>query len=172
MATLIEKLYSIRLGVQGENIAQPVEIDMTSWAEAFPDAAFHILFKRNNETTPYPVLSEYEAPVLTWTPTATDTAVIGVGYAEVRAIDPDTGLVKKSRIVPTSVENSVSGNDSEYIPEPMEGWANKVLVACDKTVAAAAYVAAISAGGELGFEIDENGDLIMTYTNAEAEENG
>lgn len=157
MVTLIEKLYSIRLGVQGENIAQPVEIDMTSWAEAFPGATFHILFRRYNETTPYPVVSDYEAPILTWTPTATDTAVIGVGYTEVRAIDPETGLVKKSRIIPTSVENSVTGNDSEYIPEPMENWANKVLAARDDAIGAAAYAALVSHGekGTLGFVMPE-----------------
>lgn len=163
-ATLVEKLYSIRLGVQGENIANPIEIDMTSWAEKFPEAAFHILFKRYNETVAYPVLSEYEDNILTWYPTLADTAVIGVGYAEIRAIDPDTGLVKKSRIVPTAVENSVSGNDSEYLPDPMEQWANKVLAAADSANAAAAFVAQTAAGGELHFAINAEGHLILTYT--------
>lgn len=160
MATLIEKLYSIRLGVQGENVANPVEIDMTSWAEAFPGAAFHILFKRYNETVAYPVLSEYENNILTWIPTLADTAIIGVGYAEIRAIDPDTGLVKKSRVVPTAVENSVSGNDSEYLPDPFEQWANKVLAAKDEVMGAVAWIIEMRGGGVLRFDI-EHGDLIM-----------
>lgn len=159
-ATLVEKLYSIRLGVQGENIANPIEIDMTSWVEKFPEAAFHILFKRYNETVAYPVLSDYEDNILTWIPTLADTAIIGVGYAEIRAIDPDTGLVKKSRIVPTAVENSVSGNDSEYLPDPMEQWANKVLAAKDEVNGALAYMIDASGGGVLRFAI-EGGDLIM-----------
>ena len=170
-ATLIEKLYSIRLGVQGENISNPVPIDMTSWVEAFPGASFHILFKRYNETVAYPVLSEYEDNILTWIPTLADTAIIGVGYAEIRAIDPDTGLVKKSRIVPTAVENSVSGNDSGYLPDPMEQWANKVLAAADSANAAAAFVAQVAAGGKLQFAINAEGHLILTCTEGD-EENG
>lgn len=164
MSTPIEKLYSIRLGVQGENATAPVEIDMTSWVEAYPDANMHILFKRYNETTPYPVVSEFDGTILSWIPTLADTAVVGVGYAEIRAIDTNTGLVKKSRIVPTSVEKSVSGLDSDYIPEPFEDWANKVLAARDETAGMAAFVTAVTGGALFYFNIDNEGDLIMYAT--------
>ena len=132
MATPIEKLYSIRLGVQGENATTPIEIDMTSWLEEFPTARLHIMFKRYNDNYPYPVITEFDHPILRWIPTVTDTEYIGVGYAEILALDPETDLVKKSRVVPTAVENSVTGAYGQLpVPSPFENWVNQVLAAKD-----------------------------------------
>ena len=127
MATPIEKVYSIRLAVQGENATTPIEIDMTTWAEEFPNASFYILFKPYNTTDVVPVITEYVDHILRWVPTIVNTAIAGVGYTEVRAIDSDTGLIKKSRIIPTSVENSVSGYDGIEPPSPATDWVNAVL---------------------------------------------
>lgn len=127
MPTPIEKVYSIRLAVQGENATTPIEIDMTTWAEEFPNASFYILFKPYNTTDVVPVITEYEDHILRWVPTIVNTAIAGVGYTEVRAIDSDTGLIKKSRIIPTSVENSVSGYDGIEPPSPATDWVNAVL---------------------------------------------
>ena len=127
MATPIEKVYSIRLAVQGENATTPIEIDMTTWAEEFPNASFYILFKPYNTTDVVPVITEYVDHILRWVPTIVNTAIAGIGYTEVRAIDSDTGLIKKSRIIPTSVENSVSGYDGIEPPSSAADWVNSVL---------------------------------------------
>lgn len=183
MSTPIEKVYSIHLAVQGENATTPIEIDMTSWAAEFPDATFYVLFKPYNTTNVVPVLTEYTYPVLKWVPTSSVTAIVGVGYTEVRAVDPDTGLVKKSRIIPTTVENSVSGNEGIDPPAAYVDWVNSVLQNKEAAVAArdaalAARDAAQSAqdaaeyaqgraamqAGYIKFAINDNGHLIFSYT--------
>lgn len=143
MPTPIEKVYSIRLAVQGENATTPIEIDMTTWAEEFPNANFYVLFKPYNEQNIVPVITEYDAPILKWIPTSSITAIVGVGFAEVRAVDASTGLVKKSRIIPTSIENSVSGNEGIEPPAAYSDWVNSVLA--NKDAAVSAKAAAIAA---------------------------
>jgi len=126
----IENLNSLAIGVQGENLATPIEIDVTSWVDAFPAGSLHILFKPYNQTIPLPMVTSYdsETKILSWTPTFGATAVVGVGYSEVRMLDSTTGMVKKSRIVPTVVDNSVSGIE-ENPPAPYQEWVNSVLQA-------------------------------------------
>ena len=147
----IDKVFYLQIGVQGENIARDIQLDVTDWAEKFPEASFHILFKRYNEVYPYPVVTSYEDGILTWTPSAADTAIEGIGYAEVRAINPDTGMVLKSRVLPTSVENSVSGSDGE-VPDPFEEWANQVLAASDAAVQAKEYVEEAADGAAAAYD--------------------
>lgn len=163
MATLIDKVYSLNIGVQGENIARAIELDMTEWVAAYPGASFHVLFKPYNESEAVPMVSTFEDNILTWTPTLSATVVSGVGYTEIRALDPETGLIRKSRIIPTSVENSVTGVD-ENPPQPYADWVNRVLEAGSDAVKGAAAVAAVSQGEEVAFEIDADGHLNIVYT--------
>jgi len=163
MATQIDKVYSLNIGVQGENIARAIELDMTAWVEAYPDATFHVLFKPYNESEALPMVSSFEDNILTWTPTLSATAVSGVGYTEIRAIDPDTGLIRKSRIIPTSVENSVSGTEADP-PAPYQDWVNRILKAGVDAVSGAAAVAAVAQGEAVAFEINEGGHLVIAYT--------
>lgn len=128
MATPIDKVYSLNIGVQGENIARAIQLDMTEWVNAYPDASYHVLFKPYNEPDAAPMVSTFENNILTWTPTLSATVVSGVGYTEIRALDPDTGLIRKSRIIPTSVENSVTGAEEDP-PDPYTDWVNSVLAA-------------------------------------------
>ena len=167
MATLIDKVYSLTIGVQGENIARPVEFDMSVWAEQYPEAVFYVLFKPYNAVAVSPQLSDYQDGILTWTPTSGATAVAGVGYTEIRAIDPDTGLIRKSRIIPTSVEHSVTGADSEDPPEPYADWVNNVLQTGTSAINAAAAIAAMSKGDEIDFEINDAGHLIFSFEEVE-----
>lgn len=144
----IENIYYLQIGVQGENIANAIQFDMSTWITEYPSAHIHVLFKPYNSNIPSPVATELDENILTWRPSYTATAVTGVGYTEVRAIDPDTGLVKKSRIIPTSVENSVSGTDGVEIPSPFEEWANQVLAVADDVAQAAEDTAADRAAVE------------------------
>ena len=133
MAYEIDKIKSLQIGVQGENIARSIPIDMTSWVEeleayGIEGYAFHILFQPYNDPNVYPMVSTYdsETRVLMWKITAEATLTPGVGYAEVRAQEETTGLVKKTRVIPTSVEKSVSGTESDP-PEVQEAWVTVVL---------------------------------------------
>ena len=169
MATPIDKVYSLTIGVQGENVARAIEFDMSAWVELYPDATFHVLFKPYNALTASPMLSTFEDNVLTWTPTLGATAVVGVGYTEIRALDPNTGLIRKTRIIPTSVEHSVSGDDSADPPQPYEDWVNNVLAAAgsaesDRARAEIAMNRAEQAAlnkGFMFFYIDHDTDHLM-----------
>ena len=163
MATPIDKVYSLTIGVQGENVARAIEFDMSAWVDLYPDATFHVLFKPYNAPTASPMLSTFEDNILTWTPTQGATAVVGVGYTEIRALDPETGLIRKSRIIPTSVENSVSGTEADP-PAPYQGWVDRVLKAGVDAVSGAAAVAAVAQGEAVAFEINEDGHLVIAYT--------
>jgi hypothetical protein len=133
---LINKLQYLTIGQQGENAANTVQIDMTPWVEEFPNARFHLLFKAYNENSPIPMVTEYdgETHVLTWTITLSATEIAGVGYTEVRALDVENGVLKKSRIIPTTVENSVTGVEGGTIPMPYEDWVNTVLNYTDQAI--------------------------------------
>lgn len=124
----IDKIQYLQIGVQGENIARKIQINMTSWATEFPNAVFAIIFKPYNDPNKYPMVTSYdsETKILTWNVAYEATQTPGVGYTEVRAQDSSTGLVKKTRIIPTSVEDSVSGNETDP-PEVQAGWVTQVL---------------------------------------------
>lgn len=135
---LINKLQYLQIGVQGENAANNIPIDMTPWVEEFPNANFYLLFKPYNSTSPLPMVTEYdgETHIMTWTPTLSATATPGVGYTEVRALDVDNGVLKKSRIIPTTVENSTTGVEGGMVPMPYEDWVNLVLAAREDSIEA------------------------------------
>lgn len=169
----IDNIYHLIAGVQGENLGNPIRMDMTSWAFQHPGATFHALFKRPGDIFSYPVVTQRDGNIMTWFPTVTDTEYLGVGFLEVRAIDARTGMIKKSRIIPTAIERSVTGLDTEDPPEPFKDWVDIVLNARDeaedardeamdaKELAQQAALNAISAGGLMYFEINDMGDLIM-----------
>ena len=153
----IDKIQYLQIGVQGENVATDIEIDMSTWAEKYPNAVFHILFKPYNAIAPSPMESTYEEGVLTWTVGVGATAVVGVGYTEIRAQDAETGLIKKTRIIPTSVDNSVSGVETTP-PASYQEWVTAVLNAGTDAKNSAAAAMAYSQGKQIKFEIGDDED--------------
>lgn len=130
----IEDLQYLQIGVQGETGTLNVQVDMSSWVEElegrYPNLCFHLLFKPYGESTALPMSTTYDADthILTWEITLGATFAVGQGYTEIRALNhPTTGLLKKSRIIPTMVESSVSGVEGGTIPSPYEDWVNQVL---------------------------------------------
>ena len=130
----IEDLQYLQIGVQGETGTLSVTVDMTSWVEElesrYPNLCFHLLFKPYGESTALPMTTTYDATthILTWEITLNATFAVGQGYTEIRALNhPTTGLLKKSRIIPTMVESSVSGVEGGTVPSPYEDWVNTVL---------------------------------------------
>lgn len=132
--TKIDKIASLRIGQRGENLATDIKMDVSDWITVHPDANYYCLFKRPDEVQVQPVLSSLEEDVLTWTVRAWECAVIGVGYLEVRAVNPDTGLVAKSRVIPCAIEDSVIDDEGPVPPEM--SWVGEVLAAKDTAVAA------------------------------------
>ena len=142
----IDDLQFLQIGVQGENKARKFQFDMTSWVEELEadhvsGYTFGLVFKPYNSNNKYPLETTYDATtkVLTWQVGNNATQTPGVGYTEIRAQESTSGLVKKTRIVPTSVEESLSGNETTP-PSPETEWVTNVLNA--KTAAEAAQDAA------------------------------
>ena len=127
--TKIDKIVSLRIGQHQENAATQIKMDVSDWITVHPTAGFHILFKRPGEVQAQPVLSSLEEGILTWTVQAWETALIGVGYAEVRAIEAESALVAKSRVIPCSVEESIA-EDGDVPPE-YSGWVERILNVAD-----------------------------------------
>ena len=127
--TKIDKIVSLRIGQHQENAATQIKMDVSDWITVHPTAGFHILFKRPGEVQAQPVLSSLEEGILTWTVQAWETSLIGVGYAEVRAIEAESALIAKSRVIPCSVEESIA-EDGDVPPE-YSGWVERVLEVAD-----------------------------------------
>lgn len=132
----VDKLQYLTIGQEGENNAAIINIDMTTWVEALTDRGYnnicvHLLFKPYNQSVPVEV-GEWnrDTKILTWTVGTSATAYPGLGYAEIRAFNhPDEGLLlKKSKVIPTMVNDSVSGVDGGTPPAPYDDWVNQILI--------------------------------------------
>jgi len=126
MAYNAEKLSSIDLGRQGENLARTVEIDVSSYLEKWPGAEIALLVKRKNDANPYIADTHIEDGILYWPITAADTEMAGDGKIELRVICGN--VLAKSATGSIRVVASLTGIEGET-PEPAQSWVNQVLEA-------------------------------------------
>lgn len=105
----INDVTRIYLGVQGENAAQTITIDVRPWLVAHPQGSVSIWHKRNGDAVPSATGAVFDSDegTIAWTPTSTDTYVSGEGEAEIRLTE--NTIIKKSRSVLTGVSPSVTG---------------------------------------------------------------
>ena len=108
----VDDITVLELGQAGENLVRTIQIDVGAWLEQWPDASIFIVALRPGEVTPYVASTTTEGSILSWELLAVDTGKLGVGWAEVRAMGTD-GIVKKSRIIRTVVDRSISEVDSD-----------------------------------------------------------
>lgn len=148
----VNRLY---LGVQGENLAKKITIDMNQWLVEYPNGSATIWHKRNGDSVPEPTgaTMDLQSGILSWTPTSTDTYVSGEGEAEIRLTEGN--VIKKSKKIVTGVSKAVTGADGEELGS---GWQD-YIDAVTKSVSMA-----ILKDGHIRFEIDDNGHLIFHYT--------
>lgn len=133
----IDKLQYLTIGQQGENNALVVPIDMTSWVEQYPESSLsvHVLFRAYDEELVWPVTATWDSStnLLTWDITSSVTAKDGLGYTEIRAVEshdptsPYEGLVKKSKVIPTMINQSITGVVGGSRPAPYQDFLNQVL---------------------------------------------
>lgn len=128
MANTIQKeskIIYLQIGQNYENLGVQKQFDVSEWTAEFPDAHIYLLFKRPGEEAAAPVNTTLdEDGILTWTVSNWETGIIGIGFAEIRAIDGSTGLVKKSHVIPCSVEASVT--DEDAAPD-YPSWVDRML---------------------------------------------
>ena len=104
----VNEVNRIYLGIQGENAARTIEIDVSEWLDGHPSGSVTIWHKRNGDVSPSATGATLDADrkVVSWTPTETDTYVAGEGVAEIRMTE--SSVIKKSRAVITGVSPAVT----------------------------------------------------------------
>ena len=163
---------NIPLGRQGENLATCIIFDCTGLVQLYGDGTAELLHELKDGTI-YPVAVTQDGASVSWTVSASDTATVGAGRAELRWYVGDT--LAKSAKFRTSVSSALADTSVSTPPEPQQSWVDKVLAAAqeikdgaisDEKLAAAiaAYLAdhPIDAGldeAELAAYLTENGYL-------------
>ena len=120
---------NIPLGRQGENLATCIIFDCTGLVQLYGDGTAELLHKQHDGTV-YPVDIVQDGAIVSWTITASDTATVGVGKAELRWMVGDT-LVKSAQFR-TSVSSALPDTSVSTPPEPQKSWVDKVLKAAQE----------------------------------------
>ena len=141
----VNALDVVKLGRQGENDTQAVQIDCSDWLEQLPACDLMIVAKRNGEKAVYVPSVTVSSGVIIWPVLSVDTEKAGYGQAEVRA--SLNGKIKKSKIFRTLVEKALDG--PEATPAELPDWVQDVKDAAEdaEEAAQAAQTAAETAAG-------------------------
>ena len=130
----------LAIGKRGENAAEEITFDFTPWYEKYGDGTLVLLIQRHGEKVIYPVELTQNGPMATWTVSATDTAIKGIGKASLQYTVGD--VIKKGRTFRFNVEDSLT--PSGTAPEPYSNYVEQVLEA-EQSAEASAEAAAQSA---------------------------
>lgn len=121
---------AISLGYRGENLAREIQFDLSEWVKDYGSGQVHLLHQRHGESTPYPVIVEFDGRVLRWSPTAADTAKAGTGRCELQYRQGDRVVKSEQYIV--DVMESLSDDTAEP-PAAQQGWVDRVMTAEEQT---------------------------------------
>ena len=182
----VEGLDVVKLGRQGENLTQEVQIDVSAWTEDnMEGATFLIAAVRPGETESYLPEITQSGNTLTWKPTTADTAKGGYGRAEVQAVKG--ALIRKSPVFRTRIEAAIESSGSTPTEPP--AWVQQILGSVGAAQEAAANAqqaaqeaqqqaaaassstqeAAASVSGLRGWSLTEETDGTVTIDHAAAQ---
>lgn len=123
----LTKAVTVFIGRRGEHHYRHLEFDVSSLLrDDYPSAALSAIYKRPDGIA-YPVVTNYADNVLAWSPSATDTSLVGVGRLEIRVTYDD--VVGKSVRILTIVEEALADGIAEPPEPPAQEWLNQVLSA-------------------------------------------
>lgn len=120
---------NIPLGRQGENLATCIIFDCTGLVQLYGDGTAELLHELKDGTV-YPVAVTQDGASVSWTVSASDTATVGAGRAELRWYVGDT--LAKSAKFRTSVSSALADSTTETPPEPQQSWVDAVLQAAQE----------------------------------------
>lgn len=120
---------NIPLGRRGENLATCIIFDCSGLVQLYGDGTAELLHELKNGTI-YPVAVTQDGASVSWTVSASDTATVGAGRAELRWYVGDT--LAKSAKFRTSVSSALADTTAETPPEPQQSWVDKVLAAAQE----------------------------------------
>lgn len=108
----------VLIGRQGENYVTQLIFDFTEWYNLLGEGILSLTLLRPKETIPYPIELTINDTFATWNISAMDTALTGVGKAQlVYIID---NQIKKSTIYTIRVLASL--DDGTEVPDPYDSW--------------------------------------------------
>lgn len=116
--------YTVKLGRQGENDTQNVRIDCSDWLTELPNCQLMIAALRPGEREIYVPEITVSNGVVTWPIMAQDTALAGIGRAEVRALLGEK--VKKSVLFKTRILPALDG-DAGGVPTTPPNWVKQII---------------------------------------------
>jgi hypothetical protein len=123
----LTKAVTVFIGRRGEHHYRNIEFDVSSLLEEkYPGASLNAIFKRPDGIA-YPVVTSYANGILTWSPSATDTSIVGVGRLEIRVTYGE--VVGKSIQILTILEDALVDGIVEPPEPPAQEWLNQVLSA-------------------------------------------
>lgn len=122
-------LTNIPLGRQGENLATCIIFDCTGLAQLYGDGTAELLHELKDGTV-YPVAVTQDGASVSWIVSASDTATVGAGRAELRWYVGDT--LAKSAKFRTSVSSALADTTTETPPAPQKAWVDQVLQAAQE----------------------------------------
>lgn len=120
---------NIPLGRQGENLATCIIFDCTGLVQLYGDGTAELLHELKDGTV-YPVAIQQDGASVSWIVTASDTAMVGAGRAELRWYVGDT--LAKSAKFRTSVSSALPDTSVSTPPAPQQSWVDKVLAAAQE----------------------------------------
>ncbi|WP_169008408.1 hypothetical protein [Faecalispora jeddahensis] len=123
----LKKAATVFIGRRGENHFRNLEFDVSSLlGDEYPGETLTAIYKRPDGVS-YPVTTSYADGILTWSPSATDTLLVGVGQLEIRVTYGE--VIGKSARVLTIVEEALADGIAEPPEPPAQEWLNLVLAA-------------------------------------------
>lgn len=123
----LTKVATVFIGRRGEHHYRNIEFDISSLLEdGYPGTSLNAIYKRPDGIA-YPVVTNYVDGVLTWSPSATDTLLVGVGRLEIRVNYGE--VIGKSVRILTIVEDALVDGIVEPPEPPAQEWLNQVLSA-------------------------------------------
>jgi hypothetical protein len=121
----LTKAATVFIGRRGEHYFRRLKFDVSGLLDStYPGAALNAIYKRPDGIA-YPVITTYDDGVLTWSPSATDTLLVGVSQLEIRVTYGD--MVGKSVRILTIVEDALADGIAEPPEPPAQEWLNQVL---------------------------------------------
>lgn len=131
---------TIPMGVQSENNAEAVELDVSDWLARDGSLSFSVWVTRPGETEAYQAANAtLKDGILYWWPTSADTAIAGEGRVEILAVSANRRML--SGWTATSIRETTTETTTDA-PVDQRPWLDQALLASDEAKAAAASAAA------------------------------
>lgn len=121
----INDVRQIWLGIQGENKAREIRIDVSEWLIGNPNGSFSIWMKAPGSNVPMATGAEFDAEegVLSWSPSSTETYTSGEGTAEIRMTEGE--VIKKTKEIRIGISPAVTG-EGATLSSDWQAYINEV----------------------------------------------